>query len=658
MITKLLIANRGEIACRIIKTARRLGIKTVAVYSTADANALHVQLADEAYCIGNPPSRESYLCADKMIATALRSGAQAIHPGYGFLSENADFSAAVSAAGLIFVGPSAESIAAMGGKSQAKALMQQAGVPLIPGYHGEDQALDTLKTQALAIGLPVLLKASAGGGGKGMRAVHQAHELEEAIAAAQREGLNSFGDSRLLIEKLLVKPRHVEVQILADKYGHCIYLFDRDCSLQRRHQKVVEEAPAPNLPASLRQAMGEAAVQAAKAIAYSNAGTIEFLVANEQFYFMEMNTRLQVEHPVTEFISGLDLVEWQLKIANGETLTLEQTQLQAQGHAIEVRLYAEDPTHDFLPVIGRLTEFDFPQQHTWQRIDTGFQAGDDISPYYDPMLAKVIAWGENRTTAIARLLQTLNDMRVTGLRHNLGYLQKVIAHPDFAACDLGTDFLIGRHTELISQDSRHQQQALLVAAAFYYQRQRQQQQSSNTNDQFSPWQQLEGWRSFGRRDSQLTLIINEESHSLSLTATARHHYQARLNDQDIDFICFTENQNWIYQDKEQRLSFKVCFDAHGLQLRHERMVWQCQFQEPYLHRANKQDAHQGYRAPMTGRITAVLVTAGQAVKQGDTLVVMEAMKMEHRITAQSDFTITEVWVATGTLVQDGQVLIE
>jgi 3-methylcrotonyl-CoA carboxylase alpha subunit len=362
MITKLLIANRGEIACRIIKTAQRLGVRTVAVYSTADANALHVQMADEAYCIGNPPSRESYLCGDKIIATALACGAQAIHPAYGFLSENADFVAAVEAAGLVFIGPSASAIRAMGGKSQAKALMQQAGVPLILGYHGEAQDQETLIKEALNIGLPVLLKASAGGGGKGMREVHHASELPEAIESAQREGQNSFGDSRLLVEKLLVKPRHVEVQILADKHGNCVYLFDRDCSLQRRHQKVVEEAPAPNLSAQLRAEMGQAAVKAAQAIGYSNAGTIEFLVANNQFYFMEMNTRLQVEHPVTEMISGLDLVEWQLRIACGETLSFEQSNLTARGHALEVRLYAEDPAHDFLPAIGRLTHFDYPQK--------------------------------------------------------------------------------------------------------------------------------------------------------------------------------------------------------------------------------------------------------------------------------------------------------
>lgn len=656
MITKLLIANRGEIACRIIKTAQRLGVRTVAVYSTADANALHVQMADEAYCIGNPPSRESYLCSDKIIATALACGAQAIHPAYGFLSENADFSAAVAAAGLIFIGPSANAIRAMGGKSQAKALMQQAGVPLIMGYHGEAQDQETLIKEALKIGLPVLLKASAGGGGKGMRSVFDASELPEAIQAAQREGQNSFGDSRLLVEKLLVKPRHVEVQILADQHGNCVYLFDRDCSLQRRHQKVVEEAPAPNLSAQLRAAMGQAAVKAAQAIGYSNAGTIEFLVANNEFYFMEMNTRLQVEHPVTEMISGLDLVEWQLRVACGEVLSFEQSSLVARGHALEVRLYAEDPAHDFLPAIGRLTHFDYPTTHSWQRIDTGFRAGDEISPYYDPMLAKVIVWGETRHQAIARLLQTLNAMRVSGLRHNLSYLQRIIAHPDFAQPQaLATDFLVLRHQEFLDYQSPHQQAALLACAAYYFM---QQQQAHHvvSNDSYSPWQQLVGWRCSGNNDTLLSLNVNEQTHHVTLQAHGER-FMWQYNQQHGEFSFSKQNALFIYQDDRQRLSFNVTFDSHGIQLSHDGFVWQSSLVEPYKQSQQNSQSHKGYRAPMTGRITAVLVEAGQTVQKGDTLVVMEAMKMEHRIVAQSDFTIEEIWVGASDLVQDGQVLL-
>ncbi len=654
MIKKLLIANRGEIACRIIKTARKLGVRTVAVYSTADARARHVQMADEAYCIGPAPTRESYLRADKIIAVAQQSGADAIHPGYGFLSENAGFAAAVAEAGLVFVGPSASAISAMGGKSQAKALMQQAGVPLIPGYHGEAQDEATLVAKSLEIGLPVLLKASAGGGGKGMRAVHAPEELPGAIQAAQNEGLSSFGDSRLLVEKLLVQPRHVEVQVLADQHGNCVYLFDRDCSLQRRHQKVVEEAPAPDLSPELRQAMGEAAVQAAKAIGYSNAGTIEFLVANGRFYFMEMNTRLQVEHPVTEMISGLDLVELQLRVASGEKLPFSQSDLKVNGCAVEVRLYAEDPAHGFLPQIGRLTRFSYPETAAWQRVDTGFQAGDEISPYYDPMLAKVIAWGETRELAITRLVQTLAGMRVSGLRHNLSYLQRVLSHPDFVSGQLDTAFLVQRHDELINRRSPHEQAALLTAAAWFFQQQKA--GSAAPGQLGSPWSSLPGWRLLGDNHTRMHISLNDEARELDLTPLP-DGFHWKMDGQDGRFA-FTEHQEqFVWQDDAARVAFNVTIDHHGLQLTHEGFLWQCALVEPWRHAKGADDGHAGYRAPMTGRITAVLVNAGQAVKKGDPLVVMEAMKMEHRITAKEDCVLSEVRVSAGDLVQDGQVLL-
>ena len=653
MIKKLLIANRGEIACRVIRTARQLGVRTVAVYSTADARARHVQMADEAYCIGPAPTRESYLRADKIIDVAKQCGADAIHPGYGFLSENSGFAAAVAEAGLTFIGPSASAIAAMGGKSQAKSLMQQAGVPLIPGYHGEAQDEATLVAKSLEIGLPVLLKASAGGGGKGMRAVHAPEELKEAIQAAQREGLSSFGDSRLLVEKLLVKPRHVEVQVLADKHGNCVYLFDRDCSLQRRHQKVVEEAPAPDLSPELRRAMGEAAVQAAKAIGYSNAGTIEFLVANNAFYFMEMNTRLQVEHPVTEMISGLDLVEWQLRIASGEPLPFTQNDLKPNGCAVEVRLYAEDPAHDFLPQIGRLTRFSYPQGAAWQRVDTGFQSGDEISPYYDPMLAKVIAWGETRELAITRLVQTLAGMRVSGLRHNLSYLQRVLSHPDFVAGQLDTAFLIQRHDDLLNRQSPHHHAALLTAAAWFF---TQQQSATAQRGDASPWAGLASWRLCGDNHTHLRLSLNDELCELDLTPTA-DGFHWRQGEQQGRFNFSEFEEQFVWQDDGGRVAFNVTIDHHGLQLTHEGFLWQCSLVEPWKHAKGADEGHAGYRAPMTGRITAVLVSAGQAVKKGEALVVMEAMKMEHRITAKDDCVLSEVRVSAGDLVQDGQVLL-
>jgi len=653
MIKKLLIANRGEIACRVIRTARKMGVRTVAVYSTADARARHVQMADEAYCIGPAPTRESYLRADKIIDVAKQCGADAIHPGYGFLSENSGFAAAVAEAGLTFIGPSSSAIAAMGGKSQAKSLMQQAGVPLIPGYHGEAQDEATLVAKSLEIGLPVLLKASAGGGGKGMRAVHAPEELKEAILGAQREGLSSFGDSRLLVEKLLVKPRHVEVQVLADKHGNCVYLFDRDCSLQRRHQKVVEEAPAPDLSPELRRAMGEAAVQAAKAIGYSNAGTIEFLVANNAFYFMEMNTRLQVEHPVTEMISGLDLVEWQLRIASGEPLPFAQSDLKPNGCAVEVRLYAEDPAHDFLPQIGRLTRFSYPQGADWQRVDTGFQTGDEISPYYDPMLAKVIAWGETRELAITRLVQTLAGMRVSGLRHNLSYLQRVLSHPDFIAGQLDTAFLIQRHDDLLNRQSPHHHAALLTAAAWFF---TQQQSATAQRGDASPWAGLASWRLCGDNHTHLRLSLNDEVCELDLTPTA-DGFHWRQGEQQGRFSFSEFEEQFVWQDDSCRVAFNVTIDHHGLQLTHEGFLWQCSLVEPWKHAKGADEGHAGYRAPMTGRITAVLVSTGQAVKKGEALVVMEAMKMEHRITAKDDCVLSEVRVSAGDLVQDGQVLL-
>lgn len=424
MITKLLIANRGEIACRIIKTAQRLGVRTVAVYSTADANALHVQMADEAYCIGNPPSRESYLCGDKIIATALACGAQAIHPAYGFLSENADFVAAVEAAGLIFIGPSASAIRAMGGKSQAKALMQQAGVPLITGYHGEAQDQETLIKAALNIGLPVLLKASAGGGGKGMREVHHASELPEAIESAQREGQNSFGDSRLLVEKLLVKPRHVEVQILADKHGNCVYLFDRDCSLQRRHQKVVEEAPAPHIPQQIRQEVAASCVKACQQMKYRGAGTFEFLYEDGCFYFIEMNTRVQVEHPVTEMVTGVDIIKEQLRVAAGLGLSYQQKDIVIRGHAIECRINAEDPK-TFLPCPGKINYYHAPGG-LGIRMDSHIYTGYSVPPYYDSLIGKLIAFGNSREVALQRMRNALDEIVVEGIKSNIPLHRDII----------------------------------------------------------------------------------------------------------------------------------------------------------------------------------------------------------------------------------------
>ncbi|WP_059395756.1 acetyl-CoA carboxylase biotin carboxylase subunit, partial [Pseudomonas putida] len=449
VLTTLLVANRGEIACRIMRTAKAMGLTTVAVHSATDRDARHSREADIRVDLGGTKAAESYLLVDKLLAAAKASGAQAIHPGYGFLSENAGFARAIEQAGLIFLGPPATAIDAMGSKSAAKALMDAAGVPLVPGYHGEAQDLDTFRAAAERIGYPVLLKASAGGGGKGMKVVEEESQLADALASAQREAQSSFGDARMLVEKYVLKPRHVEIQVFADQHGNCLYLNERDCSIQRRHQKVVEEAPAPGLSPELRRAMGEAAVRAAQAIGYVGAGTVEFLLdARGEFFFMEMNTRLQVEHPVTEAITGLDLVAWQIRVACGEPLPITQEQVPLIGHVIEVRLYAEDPANEFLPATGTLALYRESAPGEGRRVDSGVSEGDVVSPFYDPMLGKLIAWGENREQARLRLLAMLDEFAIGGVKTNIAFLRRILAHPAFAAAELDTGF-IPRHQDVL-----------------------------------------------------------------------------------------------------------------------------------------------------------------------------------------------------------------
>ncbi len=479
MFSKILIANRGEIARRIIRTCKRMGVRTVAVYSEADRRAAFVREADEAVFIGPAAASESYLRGDRIVALAVEIGAQAVHPGYGFLSENVEFARACEAAGVVFIGPTTEAISAMALKGTAKALMTQAGVPVTPGYHGDDQSVEGLRAHAGEIGYPVLIKAVAGGGGKGMRRVDRAEDFADALVSAQREGLSAFSDAKVLIEKYIEVPRHIEIQVFGDSHGHVVHLFERDCSLQRRHQKVIEEAPAPNLPEMLRAAMGSAAVKAAEAIAYRGAGTVEFIVdvsngiEHAPFYFMEMNTRLQVEHPATEEITGLDLVEWQLRVAFGEALPLSQDQLRINGHAIEARLYAEDPENDFLPATGRLERLDFP---AWTRIESAVEAGDEVSVFYDPMIAKIIVHGKNRVEALARMREALVETRLRGLATNLGFLRRVVSDGDFAAAEIDTGF-IGRHLESLTQPWPDSEAPAWAVAA----------------DPGSPWNDCGGW---------------------------------------------------------------------------------------------------------------------------------------------------------------------
>src|SRR6266540_6535599 len=520
MFTKLLIANRGEIACRVIRTARRLGIRTVAVHSEADANARHVRLADEAVHIGPAAARESYLVGARIIEAARATGAQAIHPGYGFLSENADFAEACEKAGVVFIGPPASAIRAMGSKSAAKALMQQAGVPLTPGYHGAEQDPALLAREAKRIGYPVLIKASAGGGGKGMRRVDAPADFEAALASCKREAMQAFGDDRVLVERYVLRPRHVEIQVFGDRHGGCVHLFERDCSVQRRHQKVLEEAPAPGMTPERRAAMGAAAVEAAKAVGYVGAGTVEFIVEpSGAFYFMEMNTRLQVEHPVTEMITGLDLVEWQLRVAAGEPLPLRQEQLQIDGHAIEARIYAEDPEKGFLPSTGRLLHFAAPEASYHVRIDAGVEEGDEIGPHYDPMIAKLVVWDHSRDRALARMRAALAQLRIVGVANNVEFLARLVASPAFASARLDTGLIARHHAELFPPPAPPSERVLALAALGELVRMREDATARASADPWSPWQQLDSW------------WLNSDEHALALCFEAgggEHSVRVRM----------------------------------------------------------------------------------------------------------------------------------
>jgi 3-methylcrotonyl-CoA carboxylase alpha subunit len=662
MFAKILIANRGEIACRVIRTARRLGVRTVAVYSEADAKALHVELADEARPIGPPPARESYLKVDAILDAARKSGAQGIHPGYGFLSENAAFAEACAAAGVTFIGPPASAIRAMGGKSEAKALMEKAGVPLVPGYHGTDQDPALLAREAARIGYPVLIKASAGGGGKGMKVATSPEELPEQIASARREAMAAFGDDRLLIEKYLARPRHVEIQVFADNHGNGVYVFERDCSIQRRHQKVVEEAPAPAMDPALRRRMGEAAVAAARAIGYVGAGTVEFLLdANGSFYFMEMNTRLQVEHPVTEMISGQDLVEWQLRVASGEPLPLTQDDLTLRGHALEVRLYAEDPERDFLPQTGRLEHLSFPPESSHVRIDTGVRAGDAISIHYDPMIAKLIVWDVDRTAAIRRLRDALGETRVVGLATNVRFLEAIIAHPAFMAADLDTRF-IDRHRGDLSPRAASTSPRVLAFAALGVLLERAnaaQVQALASPDAQSPWTRTDGWRL--NEEATDSLGFREESDVVTVpVAYARNGYRLTLpggrsllargefapdGTLDADFDGVRLSCVWVRHGSEINV-----FDAGGSH--------RIALVDPLADASAEEGGGGRVTAPMPGRVTALLVEPGAAVERGQPLMVLEAMKMEHTIRAPQAATVRALRYAVGDQVEDGALLVE
>ncbi|MGV7208336.1 acetyl/propionyl/methylcrotonyl-CoA carboxylase subunit alpha [Oxalobacteraceae bacterium A2-2] len=655
MFTKILIANRGEIACRVAATARRMGIRTVAVYSEADAHAAHVAACDEALAIGPAAAKDSYLRGDKIIAAALATGAQAIHPGYGFLSENADFADACAAAGLVFIGPPASAMRAMGSKSAAKQLMEQAGVPLVPGYHGDNQDPDYLHRQADRIGYPVLLKASAGGGGKGMRVVASSDEFPAALASCQREAINSFGDDKVLAEKYLQRPRHIEIQVFADTLGNYVYLHERDCSVQRRHQKVLEEAPAPGMTPERRAAMGEAAVAAARAVGYVGAGTVEF-IANQDgsFYFMEMNTRLQVEHPVTELITGTDLVEWQLRVAAGQPLPKQQHELEIDGHAIEARIYAENPEKGFLPSIGTLRHLRTPAAVGFQRgevrIDSGVREGDAISPHYDPMIAKLIVHGADRKQALARMAQALEQYRVVGLATNIAFLRRLVHSRAFAGAELDTGLIERNQEELFPAAHPAPDAALALAAVALL--------ASERQDDSDPWAQTSGWRMNQAYVRTLSFADEAQDYRVAITYGGKDwRCSVDGGEQRTLSLAARDGDNYGIQLGGHAVHGAVLRDLDTFHVWSNGVHHALAYNDPMAH-AGVAEAEGGrLTAPMPGKVVAVLASKGQQVGKGTPLVIMEAMKMEHTIAAPHDGLVEDILYSVGDQVADGAPLL-
>jgi len=651
MFDTILIANRGEIACRVIRTARRLGIRTIAVYSAADAGARHVAMADEAHAIGPAPARDSYLNVASILDAARRSGAQAIHPGYGFLSENAEFAAACADAGVVFIGPPPDAIRAMGSKSAAKSLMQRAGVPLVPGYHGADQDPVHLANEAAHIGYPVLIKASAGGGGKGMRVVEDAAGFDEALALAKGEARSSFGDDTVLIERYLTRPRHIEIQVFADTHGNVVSLFERDCSIQRRHQKVVEEAPAPGMDTARRASMGEAACAAARAIGYVGAGTVEFIVESGEFFFMEMNTRLQVEHPVTEMITGQDLVEWQIQVASGAPLPLPQDQLRIDGHAIEVRIYAEDPDRDFMPAVGTLLHLKPPAETAHVRVDTGVRAGDAISVHYDPMIAKLIVWDRDRPAAVRRLSRALSEYEVVGVQTNLGLLRRIAAHPAFGAAELDTGF-IARHGAALLPEPAPAPAIALAAAAMEVLRHRAQATeiaAARSQDPFSPWNLATAWRMNG--DGYQDLLLAEGDVVHAIRAHPRTDGSVRLDLPGGSVEAYGATIDGVHQ------ALPVIRDGAALTVILDGTNHELILVDPLAPALVDTAGGDRLMAPMPGRVIDVLIRPGDTVARGDVLLVLEAMKVQMRLSAPRAGIVDAVLAAAGDLVDDGAELV-
>ena len=657
MFSKILIANRGEIACRVIRTCKRMGIRTVAVYSDADQHAQHVKQADEAFRIGGPRPVDSYLKADVILDVAKRAGVQAVHPGYGFLSENEHFARQCELAGIVFIGPTPEAIEKMGSKSAAKALMEKAGVPVVPGYHGDNQDVAFLAEESKRVGYPQLIKAVAGGGGKGMRLVEKAADFTAQLEAARREAKNAFGNDDVLIERYVLGPHHIEFQVFGDTHGNYVHLFERECSIQRRHQKVLEETPSPfidSIEDDMREKMGDAAVAAARAIAYRGAGTIEFIVGEDrQFFFMEMNTRLQVEHPITEMITGEDLVEWQLRVAAGEPLPLKQTEIITGGHAIEVRICAENPANDFLPETGKMHVFATPTigANDDVRLDTGVVSGDEISVYYDPMIAKLITWGEDRAEATRRMQDAISQTDVLGVKTNLAFLQQLVKHPAFLAGKTDTSFIPTHRASLFADESHLPDRALIAASLDLLSREA----STNGND---VWDRKIGWwlNRGAHRALEFHTVNDEEIVTVDIETigTTRHvriaerEYVVAASAQNGSVVSFTANghaESALVLAYENNISILFADTRHTLRL-----------VDPFLFEGES-DANAGrLTAMMPGRVVKVMAKVGDSVKKGQALIIMEAMKMEHTIVSPKDGIVERVAFKENDLVPADAVL--
>ena len=654
MFERILIANRGEIACRIISTCRRLGIETIAIHSDADANARHVRMADRAVSIGPAEASRSYLAFDRIVAAALEQAAQAVHPGYGFLSENAEFARTLSDAGIRLIGPRPETIEAMGSKARAKAIMGEAGVPLVPGYHGDDQDDATLQREAEQIGFPLMLKAASGGGGKGMRIVRSPDNFKDDLAAARREALSAFSDERMILERYVEHPRHIEAQVFGDAQGNVVHLFERDCSSQRRHQKVIEEAPAANLDPALRERLLSAAVRAAEAVEYLGAGTVEFLVDAHGFYFLEMNTRLQVEHPVTECVTGLDLVEWQLRIAAGEPLPLKQDEIFCLGHAMEARVYAEDPARSFLPGSGEISTLEFPNDD-WTRIDAGVEAGDRVSVHYDPMIAKLIVSGENRMVALARLKAALARSHVGGLVTNLGFLLQLAESTEMSNATIDTGMLDRSLDGILDLDAEVPVEIPAAAVAWWLG----EQEHSAIVQTGSPWEIVDGWRIGENETRQLELEIGEARFQLECRGTLETGYSFEYSGKEyrVRLARAIGSQYSLSLDDCTR-AIHIHAEVDRLEVVHDHRRWHVIRHRRFDSVASAAAGNGRIIAPMPGKVIGVSVSEGDRVSEGQTVALMEAMKMELSIKAGLAGTVVSVSVEPGELVEADAPLLE